>query len=89
MERYELLKYFLECYFNVSANYDELEQLITEFRNSETAKNQSLLIAELETIQRLDNWEFIHEFVRKYGMRNMAFNKLKWFIDTLQLNMTK
>lgn len=89
MERHELLIYFLECYFNVSANYDELEQLIQEYKNSETDKNRTILISELQSIQRLGEWDTVHELVRKYGMRNMSIDKLRWFINTLQQNLTK
>lgn len=83
MGKYSTFQYFLECYFNVSANYNELEKLITEFKESELKKYHILLINELEEMQRMENIDNIKEFVRIHGMRNMKYDKLEWLIQTI------
>lgn len=79
---FETFKYFLESYFNVSANYDELEELINEF-NLEDIKYRKGLSAELEIILQLEDWDFVHEFVRKNGMRKMNKDKLEWLVRSI------
>ncbi|HLR14690.1 MAG TPA: hypothetical protein VK144_02625, partial [Bacillota bacterium] len=80
---FEMFRYFLESYFNVSANYDELEEVINEF-NLENIKYRKRLLTELQTILQLQDWEFVHEFVRVNGMRKMDKDKLEWFIRFIQ-----
>lgn len=80
---FEMFRYFLESYFNVSANYDELEEVINEF-NLENIKYRKRLLTELQTILQLQDWDFVHEFVRVNGMRKMDKDKLEWFIRFIQ-----
>ncbi|MBD7970144.1 hypothetical protein [Paenibacillus gallinarum] len=40
-------KYFLECYFNPSANYDELDKLIVDFNSFENVGQHKKLHSEL------------------------------------------
>lgn len=84
---FETFKYFLECYFNVSANYDELDRLINEFNSSENQKYRQQLRFELEQILQLDNWNVVQKFVKSYGMRNMNEEKLKWLILRILNNL--
>jgi hypothetical protein len=84
---FEAFKYFLECYFNVSANYDELEQLIEEFNISEGEKYRKQLKMELELILQQGNWDAVKEFVRKHGMRNMSHDKLKWVVNNILIGI--
>lgn len=87
---FETFKYFLECYFNVSANYDELNKIINDFNSFENTKCRNKLRAELKLILQLEDWDFVQGFVKKYGMRKMNEEKLKWLIqsvlDNLKLN---
>lgn len=77
---FETFKYFLECYFNVSANYEELENIIKDFNSSEIDKYRQKLQTELKLILELKDWDTVQNFVKKYGMRKMNEEKLKWFI---------
>lgn len=79
----EAFKYFLECYFNVSANYNELEEIINDFNSLENIKYRKKLRSELELILQLQEWNLIQSFVKKYGMRKMNEEKLKWLIRTV------
>lgn len=87
MNEYEMFRYFLECYFNVSADYDELEKLVQEFQMTEKGKYSKLLIDELGGIQKNNNWDLLQDFVRKHGMRNMNQNKLKWLVQSILDNL--
>ncbi|RAS80689.1 hypothetical protein [Priestia endophytica] len=80
-------KYFLECYFNVSANYDELEKIISDFNSFENIKYRKKLLAELELILQLQDWNIVQEFVKEYGMRKMNEEKLKWLINVILDNL--
>ncbi|WP_026593194.1 contact-dependent growth inhibition system immunity protein [Bacillus sp. UNC437CL72CviS29] len=87
---FETFKYFLECYFNVSADYDELDKIIKDFNLVENMEYRKKLRTELKQILRLENWDMVQRFVKKYGMRKMNEEKLKWLIqsvlDNLELN---
>lgn len=77
----DTLRYFLECYFNVSADYAELEELIAEFKIIEKDALTKQLIAEVSIIQQ--NKVYLRGFIKKYGMRNMNNQRLEWFISSL------
>jgi hypothetical protein len=87
--KYDTFKYFLECYFNPSANYEELETLVKEFRLTEESKYRQKLQQELEQILQLDHWDDIQEFVRKHAMRKMNSDRLTWFIRTILHNLNQ
>jgi len=80
---FETFKYFLECYFNMSADYSELEKVITEFNSDESIENRKKLRVELESITKLAEWEAVQKFILKNGMRNMDEDRTKWFIRVM------
>ena len=80
-------KYFLECYFNVSADYDELEKIINDFNSFENIKYRKKLLAELEQILQQEDWDIVQGFVKKHGMRKMNEEKLKWLIKVILDNL--
>lgn len=79
----ENFKYFLECYFNQSFDYSELKKLVNEFKNSEPNMYVKQLKKELQLISDSNDWNFIEEFVKKYGMRELDKGKLKSMIKTM------
>ncbi|MGF7048370.1 hypothetical protein J2T13_002878 [Paenibacillus sp. DS2015] len=83
----ETFEYFLECYFNVSANYDELDKITSDFNSFENLKYRQKLKVELELILQLKNLDNVQEFVKKYGMRKMNEEKLKWLIQCILDNL--
>lgn len=85
--KFETFKYFLECYFNVSANYDELGGIISDFNSFENIKYRKKLQAELELILQLEDWDIVQRFVKKYGIRKMNEEKLKWLIQAISENL--
>jgi predicted Ser/Thr protein kinase len=86
---YDRFKYFLECYFNPSAYYSELDDLIKEFNTIEPEINKSRLKQELKKLILNENINDTKEFIRKFGMRNMPIEKVKWFIEYLDSNITE
>jgi succinate dehydrogenase flavin-adding protein (antitoxin of CptAB toxin-antitoxin module) len=87
--KYGTFRYFLECYFNPSAKYEELETLVKEFNSTEESKYRQKLQQELEQIFQLDDWDNIQEFVRKYAMRKINSDRLTWFIRTILHNLNQ
>lgn len=82
------LKYFLEGYFNMSANYDELESLSKKFCALEEEGYRIQLKSELKQIKEEHDWKSLREFVRRYGERNpKSDEKLQWIIDTILINI--
>ncbi|MGE7217510.1 contact-dependent growth inhibition system immunity protein [Priestia koreensis] len=80
---FETFKYFLECYFNMSADYSELEKVIAEFNSFEDIKNRKKLRAELEEILKLAEWKAIQKNFFENGMRRMDEERTKWFIEVI------
>lgn len=91
LDKLKMFKYFLECYFNPSAYYSELDSLIEDFNSSEIEETVSQFQTELKYIKSLEERDFIEvkEFIRKHGMRNMPMEKVKWFIDYLDSKIRK
>ncbi|MDC2864641.1 hypothetical protein [Bacillus sp. BP-3] len=82
------LRYFLECYFNVSADYSELDTLIKEYKDIENAEYIKDLKEEISIVLSVDNIEFIRGFIKKYGMRNMkSDDKIIWFLNHIKNNI--
>ncbi|TCP27840.1 hypothetical protein EV207_11767 [Scopulibacillus darangshiensis] len=84
---YKTFKYFLESYFNVSANYNELEQLIQEFNTIENSKYRESFKNELEQMLEEKDWDSIKEIVKVYGMRNMSHDKLIMLVKKILKNI--
>ncbi|MDR4935316.1 hypothetical protein RGU11_02835 [Rossellomorea marisflavi] len=82
----EVLKYFLESYFNESANYEELEELVHDF-NEEDIEYRIRLSKELKDILKYQKEDFIQEYLRRYGKRKMSKEKIEWFIKIIQTNL--
>ena len=82
------LRYFLECYFNVSADYSELDTLIKEYKDIENDEYIKDLKEEISIVLSVDNIEFIRGFIKKYGMRNMKNDdKIIWFLNHIRNNI--
>jgi hypothetical protein len=90
-EKFKMFKYFLECYFNPSAYYSELDSLIDDFNKSEVENTVTNFQTELKCLKSYDEEGFsdIKEFIRKHGMRNMPIEKVKWFVEYLNSKIAK
>lgn len=77
------LRYFLECYFNVSYDYSELDSIINECREFENEEYIRELKEEIRLILRENDIELIRNFIKKYGMRTMTDDRIIWFINEI------
>ena len=82
----EIFKYFLECYFNESENYEGLEELVNVF-NEEDIDYRIRLYKELTFILNADHIDYVQEFIRNHGKRKMSKEKVNWFIELIQANV--
>lgn len=86
--RLNKLKYFFECYLNVSADYSDLDALVKEFREIENEEYIKELKEEIELLLPINDIEFIRNFIRKYGMRDIENdNKIKWILNYIRENI--
>jgi len=69
---FERFKYFVECYFNIDANYVDIEKLAVEYKMLETQESTERLIDELKKIIILDNWQYVSDFVYEHGFRRSS-----------------
>lgn len=74
-EYFPNIKYFLECYFIPSYSYDELEKIIDEFKKEDTLLISGLL-REVRIFQESGDWGFIQEFIQKYSLRKLSYEKI-------------
>ena len=86
-KEYPKFKYFLEWYFNASADYSELETLVDEYKTIESKDNIEALQIEVKKLIKLSDKGEIWLFIKKYGMRSMRDEKFKWFLNYLDKNI--
>lgn len=79
----EIFRYFIECYFDSDRDYSELEKAILEMKQMELPKYYTRLLEEAKYIIKLDDWEYIHEFVYKHAFRFYGKDKLVEMIWTI------
>ena len=73
---YPCLKYFIECYFNWSMDYTDLEQLVSDYLEIENDNYISLLKEEIQKLQTLSNSsEIVKEMTYDYGSRVLSLEK--------------
>ncbi|VXB69462.1 conserved hypothetical protein [Bacillus sp. 349Y] len=82
----EIFKYFLECYFNESENYEGLEELVNVF-NEEDIDYRIRLYKELTFILNADHIDYVQELIKIYGKRKMSKDKVYWLIAVIQENV--
>jgi hypothetical protein len=89
VEKLETIKYFLECYFNMSVDYKDLESLIDKFVSQENIKYSNQLLQELEWVIDRKKWDKLHEIVMEYGMRDLPNDVLHSFVNVLLKRIKK
>ncbi len=84
---YPYLKYFIECYFNWSMDYVDLNQLAAECLKIENEKHILPFKKEIEKLQTLSNSsEMVKEMVYNYGNRILSLEKSKEMLNILIRN---
>lgn len=80
---FERLRYFLDCYFNLSADYSDLLHLANEYRESEREMNVIRFRKELEIIREERSWAFARDLIREHGGRNLTVDRVIKMVDLL------
>jgi len=79
----EMLKYFLDCYFHFNAGFDDLDDLIQDFKK-EIDTQQLKFIRELYHIIQTKNYTLASHILKKYGSRNLDdLKEVEKFINFL------
>ena len=84
----ETLKYFMECYFHLGTNYEELENIVTTFKSAESQNSIRNLVDEINSIRASDNWSLFQKIVKKHGQRRLNSQKLKNMIEIIVRNLS-
>ena len=78
----KMLKYFLDCYFHFNAGFDDLDELIQDFKK-EIDSEQLKFITELHQIIEMKKYKLATQVIKKYGHRTFDQEKTKKFINFL------
>jgi hypothetical protein len=78
----KILKYFMECYFNQTFGYDELDKRINDFK-VEVHDVKKQLIEELNQIIQEKKYVSAARFMNKYGDKWFDVEKAEKFINYL------
>src|SRR5438477_8671609 len=79
----KILKYFFDCYFYQTKNFDDLNDVIRDFKLTEELEYQLLFICELHRIIELKNYDLASNFINKYGNRAFDVKKTEKFLNFL------
>ena len=76
----EILKNFFECYFNQSADYEDLEKIIQDLKKPEKDIYQLQLITELHQIIQTKSYKLASKIIDKYGDRTPNLSQTEQLI---------
>jgi hypothetical protein len=76
-------RYFLDCYFNISFDFADLEKLAMDFKTTESQESVNRFLNELYIIRETGDWGTVQKFVRDHGMRNLSVERLGIMVDLL------
>ncbi|MGD1838546.1 MAG: hypothetical protein ACPKPY_10885 [Nitrososphaeraceae archaeon] len=79
------IEYYFECYFNMSANYDEIESLIKEFIKIETKEYIDGFKDEITNIILSNDWDYIITIALRKGGRVLDRKKAEMLIKYLKI----
>lgn len=65
----KILKNFFECYFNQSADIEDLDKIIQEIKNPEDENYRIQLLTELHQIIQTKSYKLASKIIKKYGGR--------------------
>lgn len=88
-KKLEVFKDFIQAYFNLDVKYLELEKLVLEIKNTEPCEFTEQLLKEAKYIIKLNNWDYIHDFILENGFRDYEEEKLKEMIWKIIMVLSK
>lgn len=74
-------EYFFECYFNMSADYNEIDKLVEEFNTIECEEYIDQLKQELSDVIKSNDWKTIIQIASNKGGRKLTENKAQLLIN--------
>jgi hypothetical protein len=74
------IKYFFDCYFNQSFDFEELDKLIDEYKNIECPESRLQLITEFHQIVQTKSFALARRIIKKHGGRTLSLEKTEKFI---------
>lgn len=77
------IKYFFECYFNVSADYADIESLISEYISIESVEYVKDIKKELNDVRVKNDWKEFIDVAYSAGGRLIALDKCEVFVIKL------
>src|SRR3990172_12124506 len=78
----EKLKYFLDCYFHQNETFNNLDQVIDDFKK-EPKESQLQFITELNDIIQKQIYSKVARVVKKYGQKTLDKEQTEQFITFL------
>ncbi|GMQ60353.1 hypothetical protein AN1V17_47530 [Vallitalea sediminicola] len=84
----EIIEYFFDCYFNMSADYNEIEKLVEEFKEIELEQYVVALEKELIEVVKSKKWNVIIEIAHNKGERILS-NKKAEMLTKFLLSLIK
>lgn len=67
---YEMLDYFLSCYFVQTFNLDELENLVYDFRFYESERNNNIFTKEIKECLSEKSFDNIRKVFKNNGLKS-------------------
>ena len=77
------ISYFFECYFNQSEGFEDLEEVVKDYKNTESPNSLRDLIIELYQIIQTKSYALAARIIKKYGQRTLDLEKAEKFINFL------
>ena len=77
------MTYFFECYFNQGENFDNLDKVIQDYKDTEKSESLHNLVSEFHQIIQTKNYELASRIMKKYGNRILSLEKTEKFINFL------
>ena len=84
----EFLKNFFECYFNQSADFDDLEWILKRINLNKNYEYKLQLIIELHQIIQTKNYKLASRIADKYGDKDLNLGQSEQLIKYIFNNLT-
>ena len=88
LNRFPEFKHFLECYFNMSADFSDLKHLAFDYKQCESKDSVNALVMEIHTISALKDHDEVKTIIKEYGMRRLSDEKTREMLSILLTNLT-
>lgn len=73
----DILEYFFECYFHMGEDYDDLDKIINDFKETEKKILYEKLRDEFFDIIKNNNYEKAASYLKQFGRREPPFAKTR------------